>query len=634
MTTFRNRLLFLGALAAAAACGDAPTGPTESSDGSLPLDHATLVDFAQGDTSTWLTLETQPDSYYVLEVAPKDGAIYVTPFAEGSGTPIGPYVLVSDSTPTILRTTPVAVGPATGSIRYRIDASPLRHSARAVITARQVPAGPELVAAAVTLGDSIAGESLDAPDDVDLFAFTGTSGQVIEPMIHIPGPDGFAQSICASLLAPDGTPLGGVSGFPGDTILTSLQGGRITLPATGTYRLRVNSGRNGCAGWSDFVPYVGPYTFALPVIDPSPETGPQDLGAGDTVTTEGIDRIGDIDRFTIHGAPGSQVELFLQTLGGKLRLDIGGHFDQISVPGDTSWLDRASGRITIPDSGKVTATIAGFTDGPGGDVGPYRFYVDGASPAPESTSPAIAFGDTVSGESIDKLVDVDRFTFTGTTGQLVNVHFSAIGAVPNGSLTLQLYAPDGSTVGPSVSSTVADQDSVDRATGRQTLPAAGTYTVEVRGSDDRDRNDVGAYRVWLRQLDAHPESLADTFNVADPLVGESLDEWGDLDDFYFTLTDSVWIEVGVGFQAPTSTGAVWMTVDDVATGERLANRLLLAGASEGTNPVPAHPGTYRLRIDGVDTALPTSGPYTVWISTSPLSSPAPVGAAARASRRP
>jgi hypothetical protein len=634
MTPFRKRALLLGALLAAIACSDGATGPTESPDGRLPLDHATLVDFAAGDTSVWLTLEAQPDSYYVLEVAPEHGGVYVTPFDSANGSPIGAYAQVTRATPAPLRLTQVIVCPAGGSIAYRIDPSPYGSAARVVLTARLVPAGPEHAPTGIAIGDSISGESLDAPADVDVFTFVGVAGQIVEPRIHLPGPAGSTESICASLSAPNGAHLGAVSGFPGDTVLTNIQGGRITLPATGTYQIRVNSGRNGCFGWGGYGPYTGPYALVLSGIDPAPESASATLVAGDTVTSEAIDQIGDIDRFTIHGAPGSLVIVYYRTLGQTIRFDVQGHSTHLSFTGDSSWLDRPSGRIQVPESGEVTVSFSGFSDGPGGSTGPYQFFVQGIDPDPESVPAGVAFGEVVSGEAIDIPGDVDRFTFSGIAGQLGIVHLSALGAPPSGALALQLYAPNGSAVGPEVVSTAADQDSVDRATGRQVLPSTGTYTVEVRGLRNGYRYDIGAFRMGPRLLDQHPESLPDTFAIADSLVGESLDEWGDLDDFYFTITDSVWIEVGVGFQSPNVGGAVWMTVDDVSTGERLANRLVFSPNTEVTNPVPAHPGTYRLRMEAADAAQPTTGPYSVHIYTFPLSGTARASAAAGASRRP
>jgi hypothetical protein len=633
MKQFRKPLLLAGGILAALACSADPTGPRESPDGQLPLDQATLVDFAAGDTSAWLTIEVVPDSYYVVEVTPKRGGVYLTPFDSADGSQIGPYSGVTEASPAELRVSHVAVGTAHGSIAYRIDPSPYGSAARAVVTARQVPAGPEDAVAAIAIGDSISGESLDTPGDVDLFTFSASAGQIIEPTIHLPGPAGLTKSICANVLAPDGTELGSVSGYPGDTILDASQGGRIELPATGSYRLRVNSGRNGCFWWGDNGAYLGPYTFALTEIDPAPESAGAALAVGDTVTSESIGQVGDIDRFTIHGTPGSFVIVYYRTLGDLLRLEVPGRPAQFSFSEDSSWLDRPSGRILLPESGEVTISFLGHVDGPGGSTGPYQFFVHGVDPAPESVPAAVVFGEVVSGETLDTPGDVDRFTFSGTAGQLGNVHLSALGAPPSGALALRLYAPNGSALGPEVVSTAADQDSVDRATGRQLLPSTGTYTVEVRGLRDGHRNDLGAYRIEPRLLDVHPESLPDTFDIADSLVGESLDEWGDIDDFYFTLTDSVWFEVGVGIQAVNGVvGAIRIAVTDVATGDTLAFRQVLAPAYEVTNPVPAHPATYRLRVVGVgftEDAEPASGPYTAQVYASPLSAKPPASTARR-----
>lgn len=612
MKMFRRHLLFSGALITAIGCSGDPTGPRESPDGRLELDEATLVDFAVGDTSAWLTLETEQDSFYVLEVAPKDGGIYVTPFDSVNGSQIGPYAQVTEASPAVLRVTHVVGGGAHGGITYRIDPSPFGAAARAVVTARRVPAGPEHISGVIALDAAITGESLDAPGDVDLFTFTGTSGQIIEPMIHIPGPEGVTLAICANISTPNGAVLGAVSAFPGDTVLTDFQGGRLTLPTTGIYQIRVNSGRNGCFGWGGNGPYVGAYTFDIALIDLAPETASADLAPGDTVTTEGIDRIGDIDLFTVHGTPGTQVNLFLRGIGVMMRLEVPGLPMLVSLVADTSLLDTPSGRRTLPDSGKVTVKVTGYYDGPGGTTGLYQLAVYAIDPAPEVRPAAIALDDTVTGEAIGFPGDIDRFTFAGTAGQFVNVHLSAVGALPNGSLALQLFAPNGSSMGAAIGSIVTDQDSVDRATGRRELPVTGTYTVEVRGSDDRHREDIGVYRVIPRLINTAPELRPAFLAPGDSVVGESLDEWGDVDEFFVTIADSTVFAVVVDFGAPGVFGSVRMTLTDTATADTLGTLVVASQTLDATPGIILPPGTYRIRMEGVlDEEWSIRGSYKV-----------------------
>ena len=54
-----------------------------------------------------------------------------------------------------------------------------------------------------------------------------------------------------------------------------------------------------------------PYTFQLRPIDRRPERATTTLAAGDTVASESLDHVGDIDAFTLTGTPGEELTALL-----------------------------------------------------------------------------------------------------------------------------------------------------------------------------------------------------------------------------------------------------------------------------------------------------------------------------------
>jgi hypothetical protein len=85
---------------------------------------------------------------------------------------------------------------------------------------------------------------------------------------------------------------------------------RFTIPATGSYRVTVYSGNGGYV-YAD----QGAYRFALVPASRAPEHVPAAVALGSTVTGESLDYPSDVDAFTVHGTPGStmQIELRMAT---------------------------------------------------------------------------------------------------------------------------------------------------------------------------------------------------------------------------------------------------------------------------------------------------------------------------------
>jgi hypothetical protein len=211
---------------------------------------------------------------------------------------------------------------------------------------------------------------------------------------------------------------------------------------------------------------------------------------GDTVEDEVLDIPGDVDEYTLAGSPGEEATILFAasptTKGLVLQtFDL----DSKEVLSEMrSYIARqGTGRFRLPPSGRIGVRLMqGPTTYGYGLVGPYSMYILPIERAPESAAAAFSIGDIVDGEAIEFSGDVDEFTFTGAAGDRVRAFLD----LPHGDwggyegLTLEV-SPAGSE---SVLGSVKVTDIVpelDVGTGVITLPASGSYTVRVHGTEER-----------------------------------------------------------------------------------------------------------------------------------------------------
>lgn len=315
---------------------------------------------------------------------------------------------------------------------------------------------PEHISPVITLGDTVKGESIDAPGDLDQFTVTVRAHTLLT----------VTMSGTPSTLQPYWTlyKISRWNSISGGGVGTS---GPIELDSAGTYTFEVTG------------TYPGSYSFVLTPYPTAPEHHAATVPLGSTITGESIDFPYDVDQFTITGTPGT-IGLFSinNLLPPPINVDI-------LSPDSSTVLTQLqntavfapiySDRFTIPASGNVLLRVYG---GGVGYTGPYSIGTSVINPAPEHVSATTAIGDTVTGESIDYIGDLDEFTFSGTAGQKINVYFQT--PTGNTDLILQLLAPDGTALG-RVQSFNADP-LANQSTGTVTLPATGTYTISVTGS--------------------------------------------------------------------------------------------------------------------------------------------------------
>lgn len=485
---------------------------------------------------------------------------------------------------------------------------------------------PEHVASAITPGDTVSGESIDLPGDIDEFSFTAATGDefnvLFQPQVAV------GAILSAEVIGPAGM-VASVQGYGPAADLFHLVTGRFAAPAAGTYRIRVT-------GAGSTTPlHTGPYRLFLYRVDRHPESVPQTLALGDSVSSEAIDLPGDIDEFTftVPDSGGANIQLQIDTApetGEWVRAtvfpatgDSLGYIELNTVdsPGGTGALTLAPGTYTI----RVQATK--WDDRPLIRTG-YTLWAYGFHFTPEVATDTFAIGDTVSGEGLDVPGDVDRFHFYGTRGQLVNIALQGMSAASNGKFEMWLINPDpyGNPFlflqSPTAAAALGDHQ-----TTRLDLPFTGWHTIQIRGSAlGSSREETGPYRFTVEPLDAAPEHVSASLVPGDSVTNESIDFLGDWDQFTITATPGD--EIAVQFSAASSGGySAAPVVFDAAPAEPLGEPFIVPASGHLSIAVrePAFYGRFCTDATCGD-LFHFTGPYSfkiVRVNRAPENVPAP-----------
>jgi hypothetical protein len=431
---------------------------------------------------------------------------------------------------------------------------------------------PEHVSAAITPGDTISGEAIDLPGDVDEFTFSGVAGEEFNAFLQA---ENGSQETSLQLEVVDGagTVLRTVQSVGTDTSLLRQVTGRFALPGTGTYRLRVS-------GVTPYYPYdrnYGAYRLFLARINRRPETLPATLALGDSVSGEAIDVPGDVDEFRVTVPDSSGANLVLEVesppdagLTVQLVDSATGHViattstSQVGTPAATGRMQVAPGRyiVRVGTSGDVydRSTLRG----------PYRLWFYRFGYGPEAVSDTFAIGDTISAETIDPPGDIDVFHFRGVRGQHVNIALQGLAAPSGGGFQAFITGPTGYSIVFSGTSAAALGD---HQTLRVDLPATGWYEIDVSGAGWAGvRAERGAYRLAVEPLGAAPEHVSSALVPGDSVTTEAIDSPGDWDEY--TVTASPGQEIGVIVHS-TRTDFLYpyLRIFDRVTGDSLVTAL-------------------------------------------------------------
>src|SRR5213082_2302650 len=194
--------------------------------------------------------------------------------------------------------------PAGGVYQLRVRTFPAAATARFRFMVYEINTAPEHVPARFTIGDTVAGETIDPIVDGDLFVAHGTAGQEVVFVMETLGPPG-SGSVSLDVVDPAANNLlGYVFGDAGPPTLTT---GRLRLPTTQDYRFSAWSVTSNV-----YPRYRGPYRFWSYLINRAAEHRPAAIPLGAEVRGETIDREGDVDEFTFSANVGDEFNAFVQ----------------------------------------------------------------------------------------------------------------------------------------------------------------------------------------------------------------------------------------------------------------------------------------------------------------------------------
>ncbi|HEU5183336.1 MAG TPA: hypothetical protein VFU01_02135 [Gemmatimonadaceae bacterium] len=489
--------------------------------------------------------------------------------------------------------------------------------------------GPERRPVTIVIGDTVRGESLETPADVDEFTVQGQEGDELIAYVRALAPHPLAV-ISLDITRTGADPFwGGVASVMSDTAAAELEArptGRFILPATGEYKVRVEIyGRRWGGTAGQVAGYPRGYELQLRRIVRAPERVPATITPGDTLAVEAIDYVGDIDELTIATVPGGEYNVFLERPGeGRRSLSV-------RVVGLTEpWAEPAA-MVNTPGLPLQATATGSFNVGTGATgriqvaadanagayKGPYRAFVYPLNRSPEVADASLVLGDTVAGEAIELAGDVDEFTLTVPDTTLANFAIWRDGTETSDLVRLQLIRDAGGQVAMTEAYRGTPGEKTGKGTGTFSLPE-GTYQLRISGSDSRGFGYRGPYRVQTHVIDPAPESGPTAISFGDTVLGV-VEPLGDIDTYRFTARVMQHVNVrpeSVGGEPLPSTYAL---VRHVRTGVPLSPRwyggtqlprfdipedgeytIEYAGSNGGR--VVSERGPYRLVLDTVSTA--------------------------------
>lgn len=350
---------------------------------------------------------------------------------------------------------------------------------------------PEQRADTFAIGETITQEVIAPWGDVDRFHFYGLAGQHINVALQGQGSTGQgfqAWGFQAWISGPGGEPIwtfASVSSSVSDATLRDHQTTRLDLPVTGWYHVEMTG----------FGSTQGAYRLLVELLSPAPETAASTLVPGDSVTTEALDALGDWDEFTVSAPPGSDIGIIVHgtTAPPYTTIRILHSDTQDTLSGTVTQGERVLGPIMVPSTGRVRiavfepasfvrfcydATCAGIFR----LLGPYGFRVIAINRAPENTAASYTVGDTVRGEAIDPLGDVDEFMAVGTPGERLTPEFRLTAdPVPFGGLiSLHIVDPASGVILAGGGAAVFRSDPAFFSPGTFIVPSSGAFIVRMQ----------------------------------------------------------------------------------------------------------------------------------------------------------
>ena len=519
------------------------------------------------------------------------------------------------SQPFVVENPTVPFGTATGGV-YRLSLYAIPSGSapdyRLEVFALNTP--PEHVGGTFALGDTVSGETLQAPADLDWFHVRGVAGQEFVAIVE---PDDSGRGGTVALTVTDTLTndfFAFVLASPGAALQTT---GRIRIPETRDYRFEFFQVANGIDST-----FTGPYRFWSYVIDRTPEHHSSAIAVNAEIRDERIERAGDVDEFTFQATAGTDYNVFVQASGAPVLLEVGpsnGPAVETALgPSDTALFNHPTNLFHVPTAGPYIVRVSGTDPYQVTDTGAYRIYVYAVDPQPEHAAGTIAPGDTVTGEDIGLPGDIDEFTFTGAAGDEFNAFLQARTGSAQTHVQLEVVDQAGAVL-QSTQSLGNNTDLLSQPTNRFALPSAGTYRLRVRGvapsfGDDLNR---GSYRLALHRIDPRPETSSATLLFGDSLSSEAIDAPGDVDEFAVQVLDSSGGNLAFQFDGSSQNNSEFRArlLNSASREVIVETGTIQPGTRVATGRVSVPPGRYIVRLEVNDYYHDRRnwlGSYRVW----------------------
>ena len=374
----------------------------------------------------------------------------------------------------------VTLGPG----RYTLRADPSRYNQYSVMTGSyriwlyRFKNGPETAPDTIAIGDTVS-EVSAPPGDVDTYHFFATSQQHVR--LALQGMSGQAGAyFLLHLGLPGAPPIGFLDSPVSSGSLDENQTNRIDLPVTGWYNATVWFNPLPGPGYTD----PGLYRFTVKPFSTLPENVPEALAVGDSVVAEALDPIGDWDEYAVAATPGSELAVLFYRMATQqfprmMAVDPATG-DTLRVMFGSSGV-RGAQPFVVPASGQVRVSVAEPTP-LNGYTGGYYLRVMPVNRAPEVAAATFAIGDTVRGEALDPLTDIDEFNGTGAPGQTLRPAFRLMAdPQPAGRvITLEVVDPSTGNVLVGNNAGLTNTSASFFSPGTFVVPAGGAYRVRVR----------------------------------------------------------------------------------------------------------------------------------------------------------
>ncbi len=432
---------------------------------------------------------------------------------------------------------------------------------------------PESIGAGISRGDTITGESIDQPGDVDEFTFTGAAGEEFNAFLQ--AQNGSSQSVLQlDAVDGNGTVLNTALSAGSDSILVRQQTGRFALATSGTQRLRVS----GVVSTNDRD--IGGFRLLLYPINRHPEAVPDSLGFGDSVFTEVIEAPGDVDEFRVAVPDSSGANVVARIDPGAVNtvldaslVDSTGHLVATALPNTPGGFGQ-SGAVSLAP-GRYTLRVQGFSvfgDERGDFVGGYDVWLYRFRIGPEVAPDTITIGDTISAEALDPPGDLDEFQFAGKRGDHVNLALEGQATPTTGGFGALLFGPGPAFQVLGIVYSPTQPDSLGaHESGRIDLPVDGLYHVRITGaSSPVQLFEAGSYRFALTRRSTAPEHVGAALVPGDSVTSEEIDTRDNWDEFTLTGTAGQLLAIVARTLDPAPVGFPLIAVFDSVTTDTVA----------------------------------------------------------------